>query len=129
MQGADEVADPPVAGALVVPPAGVQVQHAAGVTDRERPDLAFHCPGHHGFGGLVLGLADPPPVPGPGRPLASAVLPPAAGPALPGPGCPPGGGDGAAFAVTEVLPALGADGAPGYQQLLPAWSGESVGGG
>jgi hypothetical protein len=29
-------------------------------------------------GGLVLGLADPPPVPGLGRPLAAAVLPPAA---------------------------------------------------
>jgi hypothetical protein len=71
------VPDPPVAGALVVPPARVQVQHAAGVADRHRPDLVFHRPGHRCFGGLVLGLADPPPVPGLGRPLAAAVLPPA----------------------------------------------------
>jgi hypothetical protein len=75
-QGADEVPDPPVASALVVPPAGVQVQHAAGVADRERPHPVLDGPGHCGLGGLVLGLADPPPVPGLGRALAAAVLPP-----------------------------------------------------
>jgi hypothetical protein len=77
-QGADKVPDPPVAGALIMPPARVQVQHAAGVADRERPDLALDGPEHYGFGGLVLGLVDPPPVPGLGRALATAVLPPAA---------------------------------------------------
>jgi hypothetical protein len=59
-----------------MPPARVQVQHAAGVTDRERPGPVFDRPGHDRFGGLVLGLADPPPVPGLGRALAAAVLPP-----------------------------------------------------
>ena len=83
-QGADEVAGAPVPGALVVPPARVQVQHAAGVADRERPDPVLHRPGHHGLGGLVLGLADPPPVPGLGRALMAAVLPPPPGSALPG---------------------------------------------
>jgi hypothetical protein len=52
------------------------VQHAAGVTDRQRPGPALHRPGDHGLGGLVLGLADPPPVAGLGRALAAAVLPP-----------------------------------------------------
>jgi hypothetical protein len=60
-----------------MPPARVQVQHAAGVADRERPDLALGGPGHSCSGGFVLGLADPPPVPGLGRALAAAVLPPA----------------------------------------------------
>jgi hypothetical protein len=78
LQGADEVAEAPVAGPLVVPPARVEVEDAAGVADRERPDLARDGPGHCGLGGLVLGLADPPPVPGLGRPLAAAVLPPPA---------------------------------------------------
>jgi hypothetical protein len=59
-----------------MPPARVEVEDAAGVTDRHRPDLVLDGPGHHGLGGLVLGLADPPPVPGLGRPLAAAVLPP-----------------------------------------------------
>jgi hypothetical protein len=77
-QGTDEVAEAPVAGALVVPPARVQVQHAAGVADRERPDPALDGPGHDGLGGLVLGLADPPPVPGLGRALTAAVLAPPA---------------------------------------------------
>jgi len=40
-QGADEVADAPVPGPLAVAPARAQVQHAAGVTDRQRPDPAF----------------------------------------------------------------------------------------
>jgi hypothetical protein len=53
------------------------VQHAAGVTDRQRPDLALHRPGNHGFGGLVLGLADPPHVAGLSLTLVAAVLPPA----------------------------------------------------
>jgi hypothetical protein len=77
LQGADEVPEAPVAGPLVVPPAGVEVEDAAGVADRERPDLALDGPGHDGFGGFVLGLADPPPVPGLGRALVAAVLPPA----------------------------------------------------
>jgi hypothetical protein len=77
-QGADEVPDPPVTGALVVPPARVQVEHAAGVADRERPHPVFDGPGHNCFGGLVLGLADPPPVPGLGRALTAAVLAPPA---------------------------------------------------
>jgi len=72
------VPDAPVPGALVVPPARVEVQDAAGVADRHRPDLVLGGPGHDGFGGLVLGLADPPPVPGLGRALVAAVLPPAA---------------------------------------------------
>jgi hypothetical protein len=75
-QGADEVPDAPFAGALVVPPAGVEVQDAAGVTDRERPNLALDGPGHDRSGGLVLGLADPPPVPGLSLPHVGSVLPP-----------------------------------------------------
>jgi hypothetical protein len=103
-----------------VPPPRTKVQDAAGVADRDRPGPALYCPRHHRLGGLVLGLADPPQVPGLGRAFAAAVLPPPPRSALPGSGCAAGSGAGAALAVAQVLPALGPDGPPGDQQLLPA---------
>jgi hypothetical protein len=80
-------------------------------------------PAHDGRGGLVLGLPDPPPVPGVGRPLPALVPAPAARPVLPWLGGAAGGGAGAALAVAQVLPALGADGPPGDQQPLIAGAG------
>jgi hypothetical protein len=59
-----------------MPPARVEVEDAAGVADRERPGPVLDGPGQHGPSGFVLGLPDPPPVPGLGRALAAAVLPP-----------------------------------------------------
>jgi hypothetical protein len=70
------VADAPVPGPLIMPPARAEVQDAAGVADRQRPDPAVHGPRHHRLGGLVLGLPDSPQVPGLRRALATAVLPP-----------------------------------------------------
>jgi hypothetical protein len=66
-----------------MPPAGLEVKDAAGVADRQRSGPLLYRPGDYGLGGLVLGLADPPPVPSPGVALLALVLAPAAGPALP----------------------------------------------
>jgi len=63
-QDGDEVADAPVAGPPVVPPPGGQGEDAAGVADREGAGPAGGSPAHNDLGGFVLGLADPPPVPG-----------------------------------------------------------------
>ena len=91
------------------------------------PIRLLHGPGDDLLGGLVLGLADPPGVPGLGFPLAAAVLAPPARPALPGLGGAGGGGAGAALAVAQVLPAFGPDRPPGHQQPLPFRSGGGVG--
>jgi hypothetical protein len=126
-QGADEVADPPVPGPLIVMPPRVLVQDAARVADRQRPDPVLHRPRHDGLGGLMLGLPDPPQVPGLSVPLPALVPPPAARPALPRPGGAAGRGPGAALAVAQVLPALGADGPSGDQQPLISGAGDGVG--
>jgi hypothetical protein len=75
-QGLDEVADAPVPDTLVVASPGVEVQDAAGVTDRQRPGTVLDGPGHDGLGGLVVGLADAPLVAGLGGAFGAAVLPP-----------------------------------------------------
>ena len=75
----------------------------------------------------MLGLADPPRVPGLRLAFAPAVLAPPARPALPGLGRAGGGGAGAAFAVAQVLAAFGPDGPPGYQQPLSFRPGGGVG--
>jgi hypothetical protein len=85
------------------------VQDAAGVADGEGPDPVVGGPGHDGLGGLVLGLADPPQVPGLGVPRPALGAPPAARPLPPRLGGAAAGGAGAALAVGQVLPALGAD--------------------
>jgi len=59
-----------------MPPARLQVQDAARVADRQHRDPALHSPGHGGLGGFVLGLPDPPQVPGLGVPLPALVLAP-----------------------------------------------------
>jgi hypothetical protein len=118
-QGADQVSDPPVPGPLVVPPACLEGQHAAGVPDRQGADPVLHRPGDDLVGGFVLGLADPPGMPGFGFPLAAPVLAPAPRPALPGLRGAGGGSAGAALAVAQVLPAFGPDRPPGHQQPLP----------
>jgi hypothetical protein len=82
-QSADEVADPPVPDTLVVAPPRSKVQDTARVTDRQCPGPLLHRPGHHCPGGFVLGLADPPLVPGFGGALRAAVLPPPPRPPLP----------------------------------------------
>jgi hypothetical protein len=76
-EGGDEVADPPGPGALVVHPACVQAEDAAGVAHGEGADVVADGPGDDGPGGFVLGLADAPPVPGLHDPLAAAVASPA----------------------------------------------------
>jgi hypothetical protein len=43
-----------------VPAPGLQLKHAARVTDRQRPHPVVDRPLDHGFGGLVLGLTHPP---------------------------------------------------------------------
>jgi hypothetical protein len=110
-----------------MPPSRFQVQDAAGVADRQRPHPVLHRPAHHHLGGLVLGLPDPPPVPGLGVPRPALVAAPAARAVLPWLGGAAGGGAGAAFAVAQVLPALGADGPPGDQQPLTSGAGGGVG--
>src|SRR5689334_9157012 len=47
----------------VVPAAGVRLQQPAGVTDDQGADAPLDRPVDHCCGGLVLGLADPPPMP------------------------------------------------------------------
>lgn len=57
-QGAEQVADPPGAGALVMPPARLDGEDAAGVAHRQGADPVAYRPGNDGLGGFVLGLAD-----------------------------------------------------------------------
>jgi len=59
--------------------------------------------------GFVLGLADPPPVPCLGLPLAAPVVPPPPRAFLPGLGGAAGDRPGACFPVGQVHPVLGAD--------------------
>ena len=75
----------------------------------------------------MLGLRDPPGVPGLGLPLGAPVPPPPARAPLAGPGRPPCGGAAAALAVAQVLAVLGPDRPAGHQQALPAWSRDGVG--
>lgn len=89
-QGADQVPDPPISGPLAVPPSCLEVQDAARIPDRQYTDLVVHGPGDDLFGGLVLGLADPPHMPGLRLPLAPAVLAPPPRPPLPELRCPAG---------------------------------------
>ena len=56
------MADAPVAGALVVPPPRLELEDAAGVADGQGTDPPVNGPGNDRFDGLVLGLADAPPV-------------------------------------------------------------------
>ncbi|HXZ70233.1 MAG TPA: hypothetical protein VEH31_05075, partial [Streptosporangiaceae bacterium] len=73
---ADQVADAPVSGALIVPPPGLDAEHAAGVADGQGADPLVNGPGNDGSGGFVLGLADAPTVPRLGQPLATPVVSP-----------------------------------------------------
>jgi hypothetical protein len=75
-QDGDQVADPPVAGPLVMPSPRVDTQDAARVADRQGADPAREGPADHGAGGFVLGLADPAPVPRLDQPLAAPVVAP-----------------------------------------------------
>ena len=125
-QHGDQVADAPVAGALVMPPSGLDAEDAAGVADGQGADPAGHRPGDDGFGGFVLGLADPPPVPRLGQPLPAPVVPPPSRPPLPWFGCAAGGRPGAALAVGQVHPVLGADRPPRHQQRLAVWPGHRI---
>jgi hypothetical protein len=52
------VADPPVAGPLVVPPTRLDLEDAARVADGQGADPPVNGPGDGRCGGLVLGLAD-----------------------------------------------------------------------
>jgi hypothetical protein len=103
-QGADQVPDPPVPGPLIVPPSCLEVQDTAWITDGEGTDPVRRGPGDDRFGGFVLGLPDPPHVPGFGFPLAAPVLAPPAGAALSRLRRAAGGGPGTALAVAQVLP-------------------------
>jgi hypothetical protein len=76
VQGAEQVADPPGAGALVVPPARLDGEHAAGVAHRQSPGLVLYGPADNGPGSLVLGLPDPAAVPGLHQTLAAPELAP-----------------------------------------------------
>jgi hypothetical protein len=119
-QHADQVADAPVAGPLVVPPARSDAQDAARVADRDGADPARGGPADHRAGGLVLGLADPAGVPRLHDPLAAPVLPPAPRPALPGFGGAAGDGPAPCPGVLQVQVVLGADRPPPRVQLQDA---------
>jgi hypothetical protein len=69
-QVADQGAGPPGAQPLVMPPAGLDREHAARVTDGQGAYPPRRRPGDHLVGGLMLGLPDPAPVPGLDRALA-----------------------------------------------------------
>ncbi|GLY91196.1 hypothetical protein Airi02_091250 [Actinoallomurus iriomotensis] len=58
------MSDPPIADPPVVPPPGLESENTARVPDHQCPDPARDRPVDDGFGGLVLSLADPPPVTG-----------------------------------------------------------------
>jgi len=118
-QGADQVPDPPAAEPLVVSTPGGQAEHTARVADRQRADPVLDRPADDGRGGLVLCLADPPPVPRFDGPLAAPELPPPPRPLLPRPGRPPRNGTTAGSGLAQVLAALGADRPPGHQEQLP----------
>jgi len=119
-QGPEEVADPPGAGALVVPPPRRQHQHTARIADRKGADAVLDGPGDHLPGGLMLGLADAAAVPRLDHPSAATVAAPPPGPVLPGPGRPPRHGPLPGLGVPQVLVAFGADGPTRHQQALPA---------
>jgi hypothetical protein len=125
-QYSDQVADPPVSGALVVPPSRVQVQDAAGIADSQGADPPGHRPGDNGFGGFVLGLADPPPVPRLGQSLAAPVMPPPPRPVLPGFRGAAGDRPDAALTVGQVHAVLGADRPSRHQQHLAIGPGHRV---
>jgi hypothetical protein len=112
-QHRDRPADLPLPQPEVVPPAGVQVQDAAGVADRQRPDPLRHSRGDHGLRRFVLGLADPAVMPALDLPGAAARLAPPPWPALPRFRRVGGGGPAAGFRVREVHPVFGADRPPG----------------
>jgi hypothetical protein len=124
LEAGQEVADPPVPDPLVVPAAGVQGQHAAGVADPQGADPALYRPGDHGRGGLVVGLGHPPPVRGFLLALPGAGLAPPPRPGLPRLRRPPRGCPRAPFPVSQVQVGLGADRPPGDQQPLPARAGD-----
>jgi len=115
-QDGDQVADAPVTGPLVVPPTRRNVQHAAGIADGQGADPPVNGPGNDRCGGLVLGLADPPPVPRLHHALAAPVVPPPPRPPLPGLGGAVGHRPGAGLGVGQVHPILGADRPPRHQQ-------------
>jgi len=125
-QRGDQVPDPPSADPLVMPPPGVQTEHAARVTDRQRPDLLPDGPPNDRLSSFMLGLPHPPPVTRLDRPMAAPVGPPPPRPALPRLRCPPCHRGGAGCAVAQVLPTLGADRPPRHQQHLPIGPGRRV---
>jgi hypothetical protein len=68
--------DPPGADPLIVPPPGVAAEHAARVANGQSADSVLHGPADDGLGCLMLGLPDPPLVPGLHLPLPAPVPPP-----------------------------------------------------
>ena len=125
-QRGDQVPDPPSADPLVMPPPGIQTEHAARVADRQRPDLLPDGPPNDRLSSFMLGLPHPPPVTRLDRPMAAPVGPPPPRPALPRLRCPPCHRGGAGCAVAQVLPTLGADRPPRHQQHLPIGPGRRV---
>jgi hypothetical protein len=85
LQGPQQVAQPLVPDPLVMPPPRIQTQHPAGVADSQGPGPAGHRPADDLRGGLVLGLAHPPPVRGFGPALPGAGLLPPPRPRQPAP--------------------------------------------
>ena len=122
----EEMADPPCASAVVVPPPGLRLQDAAGVADRQGADAVLNGPGDHLAGGFVLGLANPAAVPRLHHLLAAPVLAPPPRPALPGCGNPAGYRPAAGLGIPQVLVAFGTDRPPRHQQGPPARPGRRI---
>jgi hypothetical protein len=111
-QYSDQVADPPVFGALIVPPTGLDTENAARVADGQGAGPVRYRPGDYGSRGFVLGLSDPAAVPGLGQPLAAPVVPPPPRPLLPGLGDAAGDRASAVLPIGEVHAVLGPDRPP-----------------
>src|SRR5438445_627944 len=77
LQGSDEMGAPPGAQPEVLPRAGVAVADPLGVSHPQGPHPVADRPGDHRPGGLVVSLADPPPM----ASLLPALGPPQLAPA------------------------------------------------
>jgi hypothetical protein len=115
-QNFDQLSDPPVPDALVMTPTGVRGQHSSRITDAQCAGPLPDGPLDDRFRRLVLGLADPPGVPGLDLALSRSMAPPPPGALLAGFGSAAGRRPASGFGISRVEVVLGPDRPSGHEQ-------------